>query len=419
MSEAAMRNTGRPRARASIGDVGVLLITTLVVSGCVSAPRSDEPSPQPEPFVPGMPTSTPLAGTAGNGLIAYSSDGDIHLGDPATGATRPITRTPEFEVNPIFSPDGTRIAFVRGDLHVDPALVVVRTDGSDERVVLTRSADATPSGPFAWTPDGGSLVAGVDLPLTHFYDGVLAVVDAAGVDDLLLLTPPLPKAIGAMPFNGSAQVAPMLRPPAGDLILAGGEWDGLVAFTADLATSTELAGESLAEYEPFYVEDATWSPDGTMIAIDVAQYDDSRRFIGEGRPNLFLVDGDGSSARPIAEGKGAQWSPDCSTIAYERRTTGIRPTATIVLIDPTSGEERVLESTRAEQKTGATVHTTSSNEYHDWFYEAWSWSPDGRSLLVLERHGAAPWVVDLASDTVTRLPWPSDSGPSWQRIPPG
>ena len=67
----------------------------------------------------------------------------------------------------------------------------------------------------------------------------------------------------------------------------------------------------------------------------------------------------------------------------------------------------------------ATVHTTSHNVYHDWFYEAWSWSPDGRILLVLERHGAAPWVVDLASDTVTRLPWPSDSGPSWQRIPPG
>lgn len=414
MSAAAMRNTGRPRARAraSNGGVGAFLVA-LALAGCVSVPQPDEHSRPRELLRDDLPTSTPLPGPAGNGLIAYSSDGDIHLGDPSTGATRPLTQTPEFEVNPIFSPDGTRIAFVRGDLHVDPALVVMRADGSDERVVLTVGADAKPNGPFAWTPDGGSLVAGVDLPGTDYYDGVLAVVDAAGVDDLLLLTPPLPKAIGAMPFNGNAQVAPMFRPPAGDLILAGydGESDSLTAFTADLAVRTELAADSLAEYEPFSVDKPTWSPDGTMISVDI--------FIGEGRPNLFLVDGDGSSARPIAEGRSAQWSPDSSTIAYERRTTGIRPTATIVLIDPASGEERVLESTRAEQKTGASVHTTSSNEYHDWFYEAWSWSPDGRSLLVLERHGAAPWVVDLASDTVTPLPWTSDSGPSWQRVPPG
>jgi hypothetical protein len=42
------------------------------------------------------------------------------------------------------------------------------------------------------------------------------------------------------------------------------------------------------------------------------------------------------------------------------------------------------------------------------------WSPDGGSLLVLEdspvgrRH--------RGKDTVTKLPWPADSMPSWQRV---
>jgi hypothetical protein len=44
------------------------------------------------------------------------------------------------------------------------------------------------------------------------------------------------------------------------------------------------------------------------------------------------------------------------------------------------------------------------------------WAPDGRSLLVLEKHRTRPWVVDIKSDAVTELPWLADSMPSWQRV---
>ena len=78
-----------------------------------------------------------LVEPAENGLIAYSYAGDIYVGDPATGETTAIVTNPSYEVNPVFSPDGTRIAFIRGNFPIEtPSVVVVRPNGSDERVVM-------------------------------------------------------------------------------------------------------------------------------------------------------------------------------------------------------------------------------------------------------------------------------------------
>jgi hypothetical protein len=51
-----------------------------------------------------------------------------------------------------------------------------------------------------------------------------------------------------------------------------------------------------------------------------------------------------------------------------------------------------------------------------WDYEGWSWSPDGRSIVMLERKGTRPIVVDVETGRVEELPWKADSAPSWQRI---
>ena len=73
---------------------------------------------------------------ARNGLIAYSYAGAIYVGNPVTGKTARITTNPRYEVNPVFSPNGKRIAFIRGDPQTgDSTIVVVRADGSDERVL--------------------------------------------------------------------------------------------------------------------------------------------------------------------------------------------------------------------------------------------------------------------------------------------
>ena len=68
-----------------------------------------------------QPTLPPAYGPAGNGLIAYAVDGDIVVTD-ASGTRRPRSRAgPAIDSMPLFSKDGTRIAFVRSEQPDRPA----------------------------------------------------------------------------------------------------------------------------------------------------------------------------------------------------------------------------------------------------------------------------------------------------------
>ena len=109
------------------------------------------------------------------------------------------------------------------------------------------SANAASS--FTWIPDRASLVVNHDSRpfTTPYFDGELSLLDATGVDEPRLLTPPLPVGVGGPYFRYTDQVAPMFRPPSGDLILssatgpasaaAAGSLEGLYAWDADLVES--------------------------------------------------------------------------------------------------------------------------------------------------------------------------------------
>jgi dipeptidyl aminopeptidase/acylaminoacyl peptidase len=344
---------------------------------------------------------------ARNGLIAYSYAGDIYVGNPITGKTARITTNPRYEVNPVFSPNGKRIAFIRGDPQTkDSTIVVVRADGSDERVLLPRGRQHRGFGVLAWTPDGSSLVAQFDRPpFTYPHgDGELSLVHASGSAKEQVLTPPLPLSIGAHYFSTSEPVAPMFRPPAGDEIWS----DDLRVFDRDLRTKRRIGGDMRKRYlrlDPFWL---TWSPDGTRFAF---------RTPGRG---LFVMSARGDGPRRIADGDPVffQWSPDGSRIAYEHIRAKADRTV-IAIRDLRSSARRLLESTSTAGKdAGARFPTlTYNNVVHHWYYEGWMWAPDGRSLLVLENHRTRLWLVDIESDTVTKLPWLADSMPSWQRVP--
>ena len=346
---------------------------------------------------------------ARNGLIAYSYAGAIYVGNPVTGKTARIMMNPRYEVNPVFSPNGKRIAFIRGDPQTgDSTIVVVRADGSDERVLLPKGREHRGFGVLAWTPDGSSLVAQLDRPpFTYPHgDGELSLFDASGSGEERVLTPPLRPSIGGHYFSTNEQVAPMFRPPSGNEIWS----EDLRVFDRDLRTSRRVGGDVLRRYQrlsPFWL---TWSPDGTRFAF---------RTPGRG---LFVMSARGDELRRIADGDPTffQWSPDGSRIAYEHiRAKADR--AVIAIRDLRSSRRRLLESTSAAGKdAGARFPTlTYNNVVHHWYYEGWMWAPNGRSLLVLENHRTRLWVVDIETDTVTKLPWLADSMPSWKRVPRG
>jgi dipeptidyl aminopeptidase/acylaminoacyl peptidase len=381
--------------KAGIGLIsGSALVLLVAVVGSLSTDES-----QASAFVKPKP--------ARNGRIAYSYAGDIYVGNPTTGETAQITTNPRYEVNPVFSPNGKRIAFIRGDPQTkDSTIVVVRTDGSDERVVLPKEREHRGFVVLAWTPDGSSLVVQLDRPpFTYPHgDGELSLFDASGSGKEQVLAPPLPLSIGGHYFSTNEPVAPMFRPPTGDEIWS----DDLRVFDRDLRTARRIGGELRKRYErldPFWL---TWSPDGTRFAF---------RTPGRG---LFVMSARGDELRRIADGDPIffQWSPDGTRIAYEQvRAKADR--AVIAILDLRSGRRRSLTSTSAAGKdAGARFSTlTYNNVVHHWYYEGWIWGPDGRSLLVFENHRTRPWIVDSETDTVTKLPWRADSLPSWQRVP--
>jgi WD40 repeat protein len=365
---------------------------------------------------------------AGNGLIAYSSGGDIHVGDPVTGTTTQIVTGPATDSRPIFSPDGTHIAFVRGDPWGDDAsVVVVSPDGSDEVVAMPAGFSERGIG-IAWTPDSASLVANLDTaPLTTpSFDGELALLDASGLAEPRLLTPPLPKGPGGPYFNANSGVAPMFRPPDGSQILSELE-HGFDVFDADLRNVSRMSVEdALSVREPYTVCCPAWSPDGSMILFELVR-DDFGRFAE------FVMNADGSAVRQLGPDggiRGGQWSPDGSRIAVARCSTDpARPGEVIVIVDIATGVEHILEATSVETKTeGRALAPRAPGErlcsWYDapdgrnWDYEGWSWSPNGRSVVLLERHGTRPLTVDVETGLATQLPWEADSAPSWQRILP-
>jgi len=395
------REVGAQRVPWRLMIVAALLVVGVVASGVFVGGR--------QPWLPAV------TGPASNGVVAYDHAGDIFIGDPMTGMTTAIVTGPETDSRPIFSPDGTHIAFLRGDRAITSgggSIVVVSAEGSDARVVAPPGFSERGLG-FAWTPDSAWLAVNHDSRpfITPYFDGELSLVDASGMAAPRLLTPPLPRVVGAPYFLPNAHVAPIFRPPTGDLILSG-EHGGLYAWDADLESRTRLAGGRSSEDVTFRgVYEPAWSPDGSMIVFTA--------LVESGHTRLFVMNADGSELRSLSraaddvdprlgvEERFPSWSPDGSRIVFDRgrsdAPTTLATTFRVVVVDVNTG---------AEWELGAPEIDGERNDA----YPGHTWSPDGRSVVVLERPGTRPLVIDAESGHAAELPWEADSPPSWQRV---
>jgi TolB protein len=86
--------------------------------------------------------------------VAFASRGWIWILDRATRTARRVTSGAGIDARPTYSPDGTRLAFVR-DENNDTTIVVLDLRSEEEQVLVdTGSIDMDP----AFTPDGSALV---------------------------------------------------------------------------------------------------------------------------------------------------------------------------------------------------------------------------------------------------------------------
>jgi tricorn protease len=141
--------------------------------------------------------------------IAFTNAGKIWLVERSGGTARRLTSTPNEETNPVFSPDGRRIAFSRlngGDWDV----YVMAADGSGEaqRVTMMPEDDFVTS----WTPDGKQVI----FETTRDEEGLVRLYTSP-VDRLALATPlPLSQSYQGSVSPDGAKIAYNPRYGSGD-----------------------------------------------------------------------------------------------------------------------------------------------------------------------------------------------------------
>ena len=308
---------------------------------------------------------------------------------------RQLTSGPGAKSTPSFSPDGTRIAY-REWRDGNDMIIVMDAGGGNRKVLATNSSSASycTRGSLAWSPDGSSLIFRVSSACDSRFD--LYVVPTDGTAPATrLLAPGMDSAHATWSPDGT-KIAVVGADPSG----------GLGVYVVDVgpggAHSGGLmprrigkAGGDLANSGP-----AAWSPKGTDLTFTSDTGD------------VVVVGADGSGLRVLAaKGSSPRWSPDGTRIAFYRAVDPSeyfqeRPcTARMWVIDADGTDERRLE------------------DLADMCDAPPSWSPDGTrlsgSLIASTAADPAPAfhlgviTIDGSSPTVILQDGPTMS---WQPV---
>lgn len=262
--------------------------------------------------------STPAAFPSANGNIAFVNNRDgnseiYSIGADGLNLTR-LTNNPAEDVQPDWSPDGSKIAFV-SNRSGNNDIYIMDADGSN----LTRlTTNSQPEFFPAWSPDGSKIA---------FQRGSLLAVDiytinADGSGGETKLT--------NAPTDGSAAIHHMeptwspdgskiafvkenilVRPLVGQIYVMNADGTGQTQLTK--GPGTEITAPD-------------WSPDGSKIAFNRSNGTSGRNVIWD----LYIMDADGQNETLLVQGdepsgwfKHPSWAPDGSdkfVMAYEKAT---------------------------------------------------------------------------------------------------
>jgi Tol biopolymer transport system component len=300
-----------------------------------------------------------VAGPHQNGAIIFTSsrsgNDDISVINPDGTGLRQLTNDPEMDFGAIWSPDGTKIAFMRmkaiPETAIPPgalpliSIYVMNADGSDQR-------NLTPGGSrsfrnLVWSPDGKQLVVECsEKPTDRAGNGQICVLNIDGTGMHRVVPPQL---FGTTPswspdgrwiaFRG--QASSMDQPAIGIYLVSP---DG----------SRQRTVLSAADFPGIL----TWSPDSRQIAYTH----------GQQSPTLTVVDIDTSRTRNLETGgrlpSDPVWSPDGSRLLFlwqasDRASVGVG----VVNADGTAFRDF---SATADQIISA------------------AWSPDGQAIAVVQ-----------------------------------
>jgi WD40-like Beta Propeller Repeat len=333
-----------------------------------------------------QPAVPPAYGPAGNGVLAYAESGDILTSDAAGNNVTTITSGPAIDSRPLFSRDGTQIAFLRKESGTT-RLVVANADGSDLHAVSPELYEDVHG--FDWSPNGDRLVLLGDLldaPFAGKMSILVLAVDGAGSAE--------PIELGGVDPEGWVA----WRPPSGDEIVFRGNPEfndptvALYAVSPDGGTPRRLMEPvGPPEFDPA-IDRPAISPDGRTVTFWSWGPNDAGVVDGWGR----VLDLEAGTVRTSTK-----WGGSVSPISPDGRwVVGAGSGLTFESVDGV-GEGFSI---------GPDLDVNGADL---------AFSPDGTKVLGRSNpdSGLDGWfVMDVESGEATPLDVPRDAAVSWQRV---
>jgi Tol biopolymer transport system component len=328
--------------------------------------------------------------------------GDILAVDPATGHSRVLVGGPTLDGQPVFSRDGTRLAFVR---QVEDGVVLFAADASGGQPVRLTPQPLDSIREVAWSPDGQSVAFSSARGLES--DLWIASTDGSAAHRLDL---------------GMSAISPAWRPPDGAEILYVGSsspgigpiggyrglWTGDDGPDPSSATGMALYrvrpdGTGLTPITPadghvYEYSHTCWTPDGRRIVTQVGDPFDYLRVVvldpADGH-ELARISPETSSDSVMA----AVISPDGRRLAY---------------VDITQAETWRVH---VRPLDGSGPDLTLPHEFVGGAASL-AWSPDGRLLIVNHHYFPGTWLLDPDGGPDHQALFTDPGFSEWQRLAP-
>lgn len=269
-----------------------------------------------EMYLPQLTTGPgSLAWSPDGRSLVYSMQGSLWRQDLDSGVARQLTAGPGYDYQPDWSPDGTRIAFVR--YHND-AMELQLLDLASGAVTALTSEGAVNTEP-RWSPDGSRLafVSTRDTGRFHVFVGDV-------VEDTLNAGPLVAERVSAVPrYYYSAydhELSPAWSPDGKEVVYVA---NPEIPYGSGAIWRKAIEGDSAPQLvrmeETSWRTRPDWSPDGKRIAY--------ASYLGRQWHQLWVTTPEGNAEPfPLTYGDfdiaSPRWSPDGKRVAYVANESG-------------------------------------------------------------------------------------------------